>query len=351
MFKIFKTVIFIFSLFVGLFLLYSNNTEIKNYINKFTTKTIQNPNLSSPSTEINNSILKESNISIPQLKESKKKTLGRCDKPISYNIGNFDPRFKISQTDFLNAIQQAESIWEKELNKNLFQYDQTNGIMSVNLVYDYRQETGDKLRELGIVVSQNRASYEEVKTRYTNLLSSYTQLKNKYDQDVSNFNKRSREYESQVKYWNTQGGAPEEEYNKLTQEKTYLETEVNNLKNELLNINQVVNQINGLANTLNKLVEVLNLNVNNYNTIGETLGDSFEEGLYKQDGEFRSIDIYEYQNTNQLVRVLAHELGHALGIGHLDNKDSIMHYMNLNEELNLTQDDKDALANICGLVY
>jgi hypothetical protein len=288
---------------------------------------------------------------INQITEPKKQTIGRCDNPISYNIGNFDPKFNISQDLFLDSIKEAENIWESAIGKNLFNYNQTDGLMSVNLVYDYRQETTDKLKEVGIIVEQNRSSYEKIKSEYTSTRNLYTKIKLTYDQDTAVFNKINKEYQSQVLYWNSKRGVPQEEYNRLTQEKLLLENEASRLNNNLTTLNQTVNKVNGLATTLNKLVEVLNLNVNNYNTIGSTLGDSFEEGLYKQDGEFRSIDIYEYKNKEQLIRVLTHELGHALGIEHLDDKNAIMHYMNLNKSLDLTQSDKDALSIVCGLLY
>jgi hypothetical protein len=322
--------------------LYFYRADLKNYL----TKTIKENKDTVQVEKLNNVVDK-----INQIAETKKLPVGRCDKPLVYSIGNFDPKFNIPQDTFLSVIKEAESIWESAIGKNLFEYNQENGAMSVNLVYDYRQETTDKLKDLGIVVEQNRSSYEEVKSRYNLAKSSYTKSKIIYDNDVAVFNKLNNEYQSQVTYWNNRGGAPQDEYNKLTSAKLVLEAEANRLNNNLAILREMVNQVNGLANTLNKLVEVLNLNVNKYNSIGSTLGDSFEEGLYKQDGDFRSIDIYEYQNHDQLVRVLTHELGHSLGIGHLEEKDAIMHYINISKSIKLTDADKSALKAACGLTY
>jgi len=47
---------------------------------------------------------------------------------------------------------------------------------------------------------------------------------------------------------------------------------------------------------------------------------------------------------------LAHELGHTLGIGHVDNPQSVMYYLMGEQDLknpHLTKEDLDALKNVC----
>ena len=43
-----------------------------------------------------------------------------CRSPIEYSLGEFDTRFGISQKDFLDALVQAEKIWEVGIDKDLF---------------------------------------------------------------------------------------------------------------------------------------------------------------------------------------------------------------------------------------
>ncbi len=272
-----------------------------------------------------------------------------CAKPITYSLAKFDAGFNIDQPYFLRAIGQAEKIWEDAAGKNLFQYQETGGSLGVNLIYDYRQETTDELKKLGISVNQSRASYEELKTKYNSAKANYLSLKAVYDKDLIAYNARVKTFQANVTYWNNNGGAPQKEYNELTAEKSIIDSELLRIKNNELVINNLVNQVNGLANTLNKQAAVLNLNVKQYNTVGSSLGESYEEGLYYSDGVKRGIDIYEFQTYNQLVRILAHELGHAIGIDHLANAESIMYKMNTGTNLILTEEDKAALAGICGL--
>jgi len=45
------------------------------------------------------------------------------------------------------------------------------------------------------------------------------------------------------------------------------------------------------------------------------VGGEFEEGAYQSDQNGEKIDIYHLINQAKLIRVLAHELGHAHWVG------------------------------------
>lgn len=275
-----------------------------------------------------------------------------CSEPIPYAVGTFDKRFGISREYFLSAISEAEGIWEKPFGGELFVYEKDNTdvtTLKINLVYDYRQEATTKLKSLGIAVSENKSSYETLKAKFTEAKKQFDILRSSYDLRVKQFNQEKKSYESEVAYWNARGGVSEAEYNKLQIEKSKLDRSYSELQSLQDEINRKVEEINSMVAVLNNLAGVLNISVDKYNTIGASRGESFEEGIYETDGIARKIDVYEFSNRSKLVRVLAHEFGHALSLEHVEDKEAIMYKLNEGKNLYLAPSDLIALKEKCGV--
>jgi hypothetical protein len=241
-----------------------------------------------------------------------------CSEPIPYALGTFDNQFNISKSYFLSALSDAEVIWEKPLGKDLFAYmpaaspvdglwprDSASDVLKINLIYDYRQQATSKLASLGIIVKDNQASYNMLKAKFTELQAKITVAKSDYELSKS---------------------------------------ETTRIK-----INEMIAEANSMVVVLNRLIDTLNLSVEKYNTTSASRGESFEEGIYMSDGSNREIDIYEFSNRAKLVRVLAHELGHALDLEHVDDTKAIMYKLNQSSSLTLTQSDLNELKTKCGI--
>jgi len=109
---------------------------------------------------------------------------------------------------------------------------------------------------------------------------------------------------------------------------------------------QQATAVNADIDAFNAKTRALNAEIADFN---KGAGHPFEEGEFVSDSSGERISVFEFVGTDQLERVLAHELGHALGLGHNDNPDSIMYANNESGNLVPSADDVAALDALCGL--
>ena len=272
-----------------------------------------------------------------------------CEEPLTYAVGSFDRRFNISHVDFLEALTLAEAIWEEPSDRNLFIYSPEEADLPVNLVYDYRQETTSTLSNLGETLERNEEAYNTLRATYLGLKASYDKATAVYDSRLPAFNTANDAFALQVEAWNDGPRTSKNEFENLGKARSALEREAEELKRLENELNKVVVEINQLVEELNSTAEHLNLNVDRYNTIGSSRGETFTGGIYYENNNEQGIDIFEFSNRDKLVRILAHELGHALGLEHTNDPEGIMYYLNQGESTTLSPTDLDSLEILCGI--
>ncbi len=270
-----------------------------------------------------------------------------CTSPISYKIGILDRRFGVSEDQFKKDIKKASDLWSIARGKELFIYD-PEGSLTINLVYDTRQQITEKEKVIKTDISQNKTAASMAKDEYQAVEARYLQAVQSYKSQESDYTSAQNAYNTKIEYWNSKGGAPHSEYVALEEQKAELDAQLASLQLKREGVNELARQTNVSIKKYNALVDDINLQVKTINTDG-LAGTQFEEGVYVSDRQGRRIDIYQFDNQTTFIRVLAHELGHALSLEHVANQTSIMSPVNEGTSLSLSAEDLQELGRACDL--
>lgn len=268
---------------------------------------------------------------------------GPCRDPIEYSLGTFDKRFGITESAFLEAIRNAEKAWEDAVGRDVFAYD-PSGDLKIHLIFDERQETALRNKNLESRVDETERTADSVRAEFDSLKQSYETARADYDSMSQTYKTLETTYNGQVEYWNGQGGAPKNEYNKLAAQKIELENMQKLLETRRVEVNRLGEEVNDLVSKYNYLVRTANSAIE---AINESADKEFEQGEYIQSAFNRYINIYEFYDTRELIRILAHEFGHALGMGHNENRESIMYYLNKGESITPSAEDIRDFKQAC----
>ena len=269
-----------------------------------------------------------------------------CQKTVTYRIGTVDERFGLTRREFALAVKIAADMWKKPLNRELFRED-AQGKVEINLIYDYRQEASDKLKELNYRIDNTKTSYEDLKGRLETLKADYDRRKTTLAGDISHYNLRMSTLNESVEYWNRHGGITGDVHKQLMQEKNELEHLQEKLKVEQDDQRRLADTINSMVVVINEIASKINLDTVNYRNTGNSLGQEFCEGYYENKKGRQTINIYQFDNDYRLVRVLAHEFGHALGLNHSNDPRAVMHRLIQSDAIELSPDDIAVLRKKC----
>jgi hypothetical protein len=276
------------------------------------------------------------------------RTPSPCQEPLTYRIGTVDDRFGLSRDELSVLVGKAASVWAAPLSRELFR-EEPEGKIVINLVYDYRQEASDKLKKLNYAISNTRDSYQELKVRFETLKSEFEQKKQNLEEALNDYNEQVRAFNEENEAGRRQGGVPEEVYHRLLREKENLNTVQDHVQAQQEELKQMADTLNSMVIVINEIAMEHNLGTVSYRDEGRKLGGEFSKGHYARKGFKENITIYQFDGDQGLVRVLVHEFGHALGLGHNDDPHTIMNRLVQDgEPFDLTPADIAALKARCG---
>jgi hypothetical protein len=268
-----------------------------------------------------------------------------CEYPLRYRVGKVDDRFNLSPREYRKIIQKAGDIWQRALGRELFVYDPAASF-AINLLYDERQHATISSQELSRKMQQTENSNRKVRALHDHWQDLYQTRSEAYQTSLDALQKRLEAYNATVESKNRKGGVTQAEYDALTAERKAIDQTREKLDAEREALEEITQTLKSLEAQSNTLTATYNRNAHTYNAL-YGVNIPFHKGVY--DGE--SITIFQFHGLDDLLLVLAHEMGHALRLNHVDTPEAIMHALMGSQNLdNLTPTaaDMQVLHATCG---
>jgi len=270
----------------------------------------------------------------------------KCDMPKLYALGSVDERFGVTDAEAIVALKKAEALWENTFDKNILEFDAKEGL-AVNMVYDERQSLTDKKKETETTLDSLEKKNTEIVLEAKKLNQTYEKLDAQFIAESKSYENHVAEYNQTVAYWNEQYKVPPRVVKSLQDEQVALESQRADLETLRLSIYAVVAELDKLQGSSQDLNEVYKKIAGSYS---DTYGSvrRFDSAVYNGN----EINVYEFDNKDVLVLILAHELGHYLGLDHVDNSQSIMYYLMQDQSVEaptLSDQDKQAFLAVCDI--
>ena len=271
-------------------------------------------------------------------------TAAICPVPISYRLGELDERFLITAVEAQAVLAQAEAVWEEAMGRDLFVNDEES-TFAVNFIFDERQQLARTEEEWRMNLDAQELESQAVIARVKAEGEVYQSLQTENEAVRLGYEMRLTAYNTKVASYNAKGGAPAEEFEALEEEQELLEGELRKLTAQEGALNQKAAEINALGEQGNALIEKYNSEVLQYNEVYGSR-DLYTQGDFQRD----RINIYKFSDKTELTKVITHEFGHALGIGHVEGDESIMYYLMAEQPDTIapTKEDIEALTLLCG---
>lgn len=271
-----------------------------------------------------------------------------CADPLTFRVGDIDERFSIKKNEVAQLMQEVAEIWSDAADTTVIEYDEEGDIF-VNLVYAEEQQLSDRER-------QHRDRLEHEEFSITVLENEYKRLNREYESEVEQYDEDSKELQQSIdrlNMWvrqkNEQGGFTEQDMQQFTRRKAETDQAKLNLAQQERTLKRKASELNEKITFLNQKVESKNRLVDEYNRQFPGVR-KFTQGAYEWTNNSRTINIFHFLDKNELRLVIAHEMGHALGIGHVSNPESVMHELMESQDqraLELTEEDIQALQSVC----
>jgi len=234
-----------------------------------------------------------------------------CAAPLAWRIARIDEAFGLSRNEARTAFERAADVWAEAMGLRLFVND-SEGALPIRFVYDERQIHNEKRIQL----EARRDSLDDRREQYDG-------LRDQIQDSLRGLQRRIGGLNDSIRYWNAQVDAPVGVLSELAEKGRTLDAERDELSTRGREIDEVGRRLTDESDQFDREMEA-------HRREGAGLEETFSgtrlqsgtygEAVHTQNGQVvsvtREIRIYRFDGLEELVHVAAHELGHALGLGH-----------------------------------
>lgn len=253
-----------------------------------------------------------------------------CQSPLGWRLGNLDPAFNLTEAQAIKLISAAASMWNNASGKELLRYDPAQGFV-IDFKFDARQQQLLKQR----LLQRNLARYDDaIEPGLETLPEKFAEL----DQKIADFNQQKAQLQQQISQFQPNAQNAEAQRRQLEQQQQSLIREADWLEQQRQQLLRDQNYLNETIRQRNELVQTAEQ---------PTAAAAFEVGLMTIKQLQRQMTIFAFSSETDLIATIAHEFGHAFGIEHTEEPDSIMFHQLNAQQQQLTAADLRAWQSTC----
>jgi hypothetical protein len=286
-------------------------------------------------------------------------------------VGTIDRYYenKITKEELYSLVKEVEQILESQVGFDLFGVSSEGSPISLHYVKPSLAQK--RLERLKNKYEKKLKQKEELEHYLQNNIPHLDDLELEYKNQINKTNLLINEHNSYLEKVNNQTITSKEEYEKI---KSYDKKVQSKIKKEQKSTKQIYKKLqkqqrkyNQKVIKHNNLITSINLLSTNIEQLSRSikvvLGNAIfntqiKKKTYLKDGKVYKIDIkekrdekieiYGYETKDELKAIIAHEILHLVGIGHIDSKGALMNpILQENQKINLslTPDDIQNIKN------
>lgn len=240
------------------------------------------------------------------------------DTRLRYQIAEVDPRFGMSKEQAIQLSKEAIQIWHDGTQKQLFVYDD-QAQLKIKLIYDARQENYNAFKKTQQELDQEHSSNQRISGNLDVSKSSLEQMQQSLRQEQIQLRAEADYLNQQRMSWSRIENERGENRQRIEAQYQTLKEKAQQLQRNIAYYNQMNAQYNQQVGQHNSSIERYNWNV--MQAKNRFPPREFHKGVFMGD----QIQIYQFDTEDDLRLTLAHELGHALGLGHHADPEALMY--------------------------